>query len=555
MGVRSLSLFTVITLALTTAGTARAEFALPLLPLPRPARTPLIAEDEKPSEAKPKRIGSTPMEVLHATPSGRLLVRSANNTALYLWRADRPGLQAVRDSKGIQVTGENYDVTPSGRQLFVKDSLYATETTLHLIDLESDNLSSMGYIESRGYTGLPVFNEDDSVYAFFESASSAGRSGWLFPIAEYRFDLERNSAQPTGFYLHKLLADQLKDNVTGGTFSPEGGRLGLLTGVSIPTGHWGYSRFGYYPIGPDGSYPPLSTRSQGTSFAVFDLATGTTETVPLDHGANSVHWTGTGTGGDEIYLTRGSRGYITRVRVQDKMQERVWKEEVERAQISADGDFAFFKPVREKDEGHFILLNLRNRDAFTFQGAKGGIFAADSKSLVVARTSVPSGQPFYRVDLTPYRERSVGGETNIEVPGKYTSLGEGMAVWEVPHDKVRFENNIDWGKPSLTKLADMGWDLYIAVRNKGAVFLGFDTKQAFGLVCELVDSNDKVLVTWLPEFNDAPKQTPPRLGPNEWVRLDCGVALDKALPPLFTGKIRYYLREYEEATRGEIAVP
>src|SRR5690606_26923663 len=100
--------------------------------------------------------------------------------------------------------------------------------------------------------------------------------------------------------------------------------------------------------------------------------------------------------------------------------------------------FAYYKPVRENADESRVLLNLKTRETYEIVGAGDGVFSSNSTNLVLSREKTPSGGPFVRLDLQPYRQRRAPKQIDIaENEALFPSFGEGLPVWEVPHGEKR----------------------------------------------------------------------------------------------------------------------
>lgn len=497
-----------------------------------------------------RRIGNAPTQVVGVSPLGRLVIKSASSH-IFLWEPGKTDLQILTPENANR---PSFSFSPDGRNLLLQDAQPVQNAPYRLMvyDLDAPKVEGLLVPESRSTTSVPFFSPDGTSLTFFEQASPATQLGWSFPLTEYLSDVKNGVDQQTGFYLKDIPTKELTEVVNKGVYSPDGARLALLVAGNVNRGSSGFLPFGtgYTPFG---YYIPDSEMSSATTGAskltILDIETGKTSTLTLDQRAANVFWPS-----EDQLLVTGNPGFISRAVVAENKIERLTTEEASDVKISTDGTFAYYKPVRADSPNVRILMHLASREAYEIHGAMGGVFTGDSQTLVLSREKVSSGGPFVQINLQAFRERRAPRPIDIEKdPAHFPSFGEGLPVWEVPHG-AKFADIIEFSKPELNKLDEFGWDMVVEIKNKSPYFMGFDLKDTFGLVCELVDNTGKVYSRWNADDADAKAQQNPRLSPQEKHKMDCGPVTEVALPVLFSGKIRFWLNGYEAESKQEITV-
>jgi hypothetical protein len=490
-----------------------------------------------------KRLGSLPMKIGMVSSGGSLLMQSSPLKHWYLWTPTAPGLTLVRPTPESDPERLQLSWSTAKQTLLIKDVVHwnaNARALLYAVNLQAGIGPLITIPETRTLSDVLFVSPDETEFGFFEQASSNANTGWVFPLAEYLWDVQQTTQQPTGFYLQSMGKEPSTGTTRAGAFSPENSRIALIQSAVLESSS---PAFGVPGSGAEREIPLVK---------IIHRASSSVQTIALDHPATHIQWVGF----DELLVWATGRGFMSRIKLSTEQPQRLATGPMESTEVSADGRFVFFAPPSASQPGAHILFDLQTQEKHSFQGVSAGTFTPDSTTLIVSRTEVLAGEPFLKIDLKPYREQA--GPRHVDL-GKsfanYPMVGEGLPIWAAPQTKTQFQKYLEITQVRTTALDVLGWDLSLTVKNHSNQVLQFDTTQRFGLVCELVDENNNVVVTWTPEDQEGEAKPPLRLAPSQTESMDCGVVVSAPPPTPLRGKIRYWIREYEAATQAEIAVP
>lgn len=515
-----------------------------------------------------EQVGNLPVSLFGATVNGRVLVKGVGKPHVFLWEPAEKNWNLIYqpDGTGPIAEGFGYATTRSGLRLLVQEKYRATRgneklaTGLKVVDLSAPQPKSVNIPETRDHQTMPVVSPDDSEFLFF-TAQLFTKPVWKFPLAEFLFDVEQGSAQPTGFYLNEIPELSTVRSAVTGSYSPDGSKVALVEGAVSVINPRGSAYDDYDDYDEDGDYDEDEdddrygyggyggygrANAQGRTIKIYDFTTRKLTEIPVKDMLAEIYWPQDDTliGVTKGYSTNGS---IVRIKISTKEQEAIEKDSSAISEVSPDGKWITFRReggYRNDPSETQYLYNIEHRSRYEFKNASLAVFNPTSSELVLQTLQGPDDL-LARVDLTPYNDRTAPASVDVKKPdvAKQSAI---IPVYKAPEDAKELAESFEFIEPNLNFAGSHYMPLFrlqVKLRSKSTKFLQLKESKNNGITVELRDPLGAVIELEPP----GPSQRAPLiLGPGEATEYSYILrAKAGALPPAFTGKLKVVLDGYD----------
>jgi hypothetical protein len=525
-------------------------------------------------KAELKKIGTVPLNLLAAPTPDRLILKAQSLPHVFVssGSTDRELVFPLAPLKSG--TSVHYATTPSAKQLFIRQN--SLVNNLWVFDLTKSKVAGVEIPETQRFSIMPVVSPDDTQFLLFGISSAGGplSGAWKFPLSEYLWDIEHNSAQPTGFYTESLQGMDFGSSVQSAAYSPDGSRLVLSLSPYGRSNRSGYSRQGrggdYSEDEVDdedyddegygyGFAPGVASRFSGKpQLRIFDLNNRTSQEIPIPKSAVSLFWIS-----EDVVVFRSEQAYLEsgglyRVTLSSKKVDRISSQPMSSEEVSSDGRFLLYSPSVSSTKGipSLEVMDLTTSQKTSFENVVSAVFTPDVSELVASFSEKASAdsKPFVRIPKSYFETGRKNERLDVAKEESLIRFGQHWDLYQLPHDPELFQENFVVDSAEISH-APLFIRLDVKVKNRGPHFMGSARSRSLDLRCQLLDPSGKELDQARSFGGNEFSRTLSITGPGDIIEFGCTFSNKIRNASASGGKVKYWLGDSEAVSRGEVAVP